>query len=482
MLRTLLCLATALGLALLATGAAQAQREPPPLPPGLKPPAPPPAEQGRGDPPPLPQGLEVQARGPVHEAFAEPGAPPTASPVVPKQPPAPIEELPPEQRPAGEGVQWIPGYWQWDDERSNHIWVSGCWRLPPPGKVWLPGRWQQGSGGWQWVAGNWVDAQQSEVQLLPPPPPLKQEAVPQLSPGQVYEPGCWIYRARDYVWRPGFAVTVPKDWVWVSAQYTWTPAGCLFVEGHWDYPLRARGLLFAPVAFASPVVRVTQYVPHYVVREECLLGSLFVRPNCHHYYFGDYFETRYEKLGFVPWTRYRIAGPVCDSLFGYYRLHAGDRGWEQSLQSLYAARYAGQALRPPRTLIEQETFIRTTAVERKLTVNQVQQVTVLAPLLQYEIAGGKLEKLRREDIAGYRQSAAALAQFGQEFQRRESQVFSESRRAGTEGFAEGPLVVKWDKGHPHGGPPGQLKKLLAPPPFPGEDNHKGEKHKKEKDK
>src|SRR5437868_9836534 len=131
-------LAAALGLVLLPLPAL-AQREPPPLPPGLKPGTPPPsAPQGQRDPPPLPPGLEVQARGPVHEAFAEPGTPPTATPVVPKPPPAPLEELPPGERPADEGVQWIPGYWQWDEERNDYIWVSGCWRVPPPGKAWLP--------------------------------------------------------------------------------------------------------------------------------------------------------------------------------------------------------------------------------------------------------------------------------------------------------------------------------------------------------
>src|SRR5262249_14998235 len=154
-------------------------------------------------------GAEVQARGPVHEAFAEPATPPSAAPILPKQPPAPIKEVPPEQKPAEKGAQWIPGYWQWDEERNNFLWVSGCWRIPPPGKVWLPGRWQQASGGWQWVSGSWVDAKQSEVDLLPPPPAPRKEDIPRLGPGQVYEPGCWVYREKGYVWRPGFALAVP---------------------------------------------------------------------------------------------------------------------------------------------------------------------------------------------------------------------------------------------------------------------------------
>src|SRR5436305_15334078 len=53
-------------------------------------------------PPPGPQGSEVQARGPVHEAFATlTGDPAPARPVA-KRPPAPLEEIPPEEKPEGD--------------------------------------------------------------------------------------------------------------------------------------------------------------------------------------------------------------------------------------------------------------------------------------------------------------------------------------------------------------------------------------------
>src|SRR5205807_4620087 len=69
-----------------------------------------------------PQGVEVMARGPVHEAFAEPtNTRPEPSPVIPKQPPDPVEELPPEQKPEGNNVQWISGYWAWDDATSDFL-------------------------------------------------------------------------------------------------------------------------------------------------------------------------------------------------------------------------------------------------------------------------------------------------------------------------------------------------------------------------
>ena len=73
-------------------------------------------------------------RGPVHEAFAQPVVfDPEPGEIVPKQPPEAIEEVPPEEKPEGEDVVWIPGYWSWDDDSDTFLWVSGLWRMQPPG-------------------------------------------------------------------------------------------------------------------------------------------------------------------------------------------------------------------------------------------------------------------------------------------------------------------------------------------------------------
>ena len=71
--------------------------------------------------------------------------------MVPKQPPGSIEEVPPDQKPAGDNVIWIPGYWAWDDDRSDFLWVSGIWRTPPEGKQWVAGYWREQGDNWQWV-------------------------------------------------------------------------------------------------------------------------------------------------------------------------------------------------------------------------------------------------------------------------------------------------------------------------------------------
>src|SRR4051812_21229566 len=70
-------------------------------------------------------GVQVLTQGPIHEAFAEPVVyDPRPGPLIPKQPPAPIEEMPPEQKPEGDNVQWVPGYWAWDDSRNDFLWIS----------------------------------------------------------------------------------------------------------------------------------------------------------------------------------------------------------------------------------------------------------------------------------------------------------------------------------------------------------------------
>jgi len=118
------------------------------------------------------EGVEVLARGPLHEAYAAPlDTQPKESPLVRKEPPEPIEEQPPDQRPEGDNIVWIPGYWAWDGETADFLWISGFWREAPPGRRWVAGHWQKVSDeGWRWMSGFWALEQQEEVLYVPPPP------------------------------------------------------------------------------------------------------------------------------------------------------------------------------------------------------------------------------------------------------------------------------------------------------------------------
>src|SRR5262249_3547820 len=180
-------------------------------------------------------------------------------------------EQPPDQKPEGENVGWIPGYWAWDDERSDFLWVSGFWRDVPPDRKWVPGTWQQVEGGFQWTPGFWAEEGLQEVSYVPPPPETVERGPSTPAPAEdsTYVPGCWVYRKTRFVWRPGFWVPFRPGWVWPPARYVWSPAGCVFVEGFWDHPLYDRGLLFAPVRLERALLaRRWAFTPTFVVQPD----------------------------------------------------------------------------------------------------------------------------------------------------------------------------------------------------------------------
>lgn len=379
------------------------------------PPLAPPEGAAQPNDPQMPDGMEVLARGPVHEAFATTAEPPSATPVVPKKPPEPIEELPPDQKPDGENVQWLPGYWHWDDDANQFIWISGFWRAVPPGRIWVPGTWREVRGGWQWVPGFWQEPQpqqplQPQIEYLPQPPESIEvgPSIPAPTATSFYVPGTWVWRGR-FVWRPGCWIEYRPNWVWVPAHWRWTPVGYVFVEGYWDYPLATRGVLFAPVAFTQPIyVQPTfVYTPAYVVSEPCMVGALFVRRGWGCYFFGDYFAPRYTTLGFSAWCGTLGSGGSFsigfgvgrnwgyDPLWSYYSLaYRATPGWSVGIAGLYGGRFAGTVPRPPVTLVQQNTIINNitnvnvrnvtnniTVVNKNVRVNNtnITDVAMLAP-------------------------------------------------------------------------------------------------------
>lgn len=371
-------------------------------------------------PPPAPQpqpGVEVQTRGPIHEAFLEPATdrqPP--SPIVPKKPPEPIPELPPEQKPEGDSVMWIPGYWAWDDDRQDFLWVSGVWRAPPPNHTWVPGYWQQADGGWQRISGYWSPIGQESVTAYPPPPDPVEEAVPPApDANSFYVPGIWNYVEGQYRWRPGFWTGIQAGWVWSPDCYLWTPAGYVFVSGFWDHDLDNRGLAFAPVVIPPQVYAQANWVyrPSYALNLGGLLGSLFVNPRWHGYYFGDYFDPAYARRGYVPWVSYQMAGTAHSPFYSYMRWqNRNNARWEQELHNSYRARAEGSMVRPPRTLAEQERHVKAGKLPGR----------VVSPLNHWDGKPLKLGGVSREHVQQSQRNAEQWRALSQHRQRVEVPV------------------------------------------------------------
>ena len=267
----------------------------------------------------VPEDGAAMLRGPVHEAFAEQFTTnPTPSEIVGKEPPEPINEEPPEFRPEGENIQWIPGYWGWDVQSEDFIWVTGVWRALPPDQQWIAGYWTKTDDGWQWISGFWTTTTSEELVYLPQPPETIEAGPSTQAPGDDYFwiPGNWQYNQNQYNWQAGYWSQGYDDWVWIPNRYVWTPSGCIYRDGYWDYGIQARGTMFCPMTFRSGYRQT--FRPRYLVETGPLwLANLFVNPGLNHYYFGNYYGYRGNRQ-LYPWVNYYQRSRGYDPLFSYY--------------------------------------------------------------------------------------------------------------------------------------------------------------------
>jgi hypothetical protein len=312
-------------------------------------------------PPPEQEQPEVLTSGPVHEAFAEPvNLEPQAGLVVSEEPPAQIQEVSPDEKPAGSQYVWVPGYWAWDASRNGYIWVSACWRAAPPKTYWVPGYWARVPEGWEWIPGFWAPVANQRIEYLPAPPAI--ESVDPLGPppsaDHIWVPPCRYWYEGHYIVRAGYWLRGQPGWVWVPSHYTWTPRGYVFVPGHWDYALDRRGVLFAPVYFPRHVHARPgfSYRLSIVVDLGVLRVNLFTYPRYSHYCFGDWYDDAFVRIGIRPrWESERIR--VCyDPIYHYDRWQhiRTDPHWVETERHEYDLRRADRDLRPPRTYHEME--------------------------------------------------------------------------------------------------------------------------------
>ena len=420
-------------------------------------------------------GGEVLTQGPVHEAFAEPVVfDPIASPLIPKEPPPPVEELPPDQRPEGQDVQWISGYWAWDDSRGDFLWISGIWRDIPPGRQWVPGYWSQAQEGFQWVPGTWALLDQGEAEYLPAPPQSLEMGPnsPAPSADVTWAPGCWYYQEERYIWRPGYWVPVQEDWLWVPAHYVWSPYGYLFVEGYWDRPIVQRGLVFAPVYFAQPVYRQPNFVfaPTIGIVATALISNLFVRPSYNQYYFGDYYAPNYTQAGIVPWYQFHQSRRGYDPIYSYYAsVNRNNPGWGNELRQQYDYRRDHVDARPPRTFVQQNIVerqrvnIRQKNVTNVTTINNIitnNNVEIGRPIGQIAAnpRGGqryeRLNEVRRKEIQTLQVTQREFRERRASLESRPIQARSpgESRPRRVE-WARSPIASQAREDSGRGGPP-----------------------------
>ena len=368
------------------------------------------------------QDFETLTRGPLHEAFAELiVSDPSPGLVVSPEPPAPINELAPEFRPEDEDAIWIAGYWGWDEQREDFIWISGVFRVPPDGHQWVPGYWHQVKNGWQWVQGFWIEDVAESIAYLPPPPKTLENGPSSLSPGvnYFYIPGNWSQApTSSYQWTAGYWHPLQEDLIWIPSQVVWTPSGCVFVNGYWDRRLPMRGICFAPVSIPRSTYSRPGWSlrPNVVLDSQVVLHNLFVQPRYNHYVFGDYYGLPAGQRSVVPAYVYHQSRGSSDPLVSFYAAYNARQG--QDMIRWYGNQYADlsrhPSKRPPQiwspTISVNESGTKQIHIAHSLDqFNGLEGVPKLSPLT----AGLQQETLKRDlDRKQFSQERKAMEQKG----------------------------------------------------------------------
>jgi len=397
------------------------------------------------------QGAEELTRGPVHEAFAKSvGFDPEPGILVKSAPPDLIEEIPPDQRPGGDNIAWIPGYWGWDEEQTEFIWISGVWRNLPPDRQWVPGYWGNSNKQWQWTSGYWDEGDSQEVAYLPRPPKSVESGPNVAAPSNndSWIPGNWVYRDTRYAWTPGYWEPARANWVWTPGHYQWTHNGYIFVGGYWDYAVANRGVMFAPVRFRGDTYRRPgySYTPLMVISLNVFANHLFVRPSYGHYYFGDYYSPKYRNEGYYDSYSYSTGRRGYDPIYAYNRWdHRDDRNWERNRRDRFVYYRDNEAERPPRTWA---AFQALSDNGRRGDGDDFQIAQPLASYVESRKADRPFQKVNKEGREKLMEQREQVREFGKKRQQIESRASEtgdkegEERKVTREKFDRSPLIAR----------------------------------------
>lgn len=227
----------------------------------------------------------------LHEAYVPRDNGPPIFSAVGAVPPATMAELPPAQEDLQ--TKWMPGYWAWSPNNKNFIWITGAWRVPPPGMTWVPGEWLFfDTLGWAWLNGFWAQkplSQLAPIDLAPEDPAQEKPGFPDSS-NYFWNPGYWSFKSAEkkYEWMSGNWELLEASWILVPAHYEWRPSGYVFVPAYWDWPINLRGQAYHPVSVAK-LSRDESFTPTVKLDDKQIYHALIVRyPDylylCHHIY------------------------------------------------------------------------------------------------------------------------------------------------------------------------------------------------------
>ncbi|APW60005.1 hypothetical protein [Paludisphaera borealis] len=281
--------------------------------------------------------------GPLHESFLSPRKDREPQRIE-KSPPPDVIERPALDPPNSKAV-WIEGYWEWNPGRKDFVWVTGSWRVPPPGRFWVNGFWKRDDKGWYRVSGFWSDRKTDRVNYRKTGPPA---ARPDDDPGEppasatsdcFYVPGQYYPDGDGVVWKKGFWTNTQPGWSWVPASWIRQPEGWLFQEGFWDRTLEDRGTLFAPAEITQGENGTADlsYQPYTTVSPE-MYGQLYGAFGRSNSYYDGYPGVSYDDDGrFYGYANY---GNL-DGYYGYLDYPFYGNGYPYYAAPLTYAAYGG---------------------------------------------------------------------------------------------------------------------------------------------
>lgn len=252
------------------------------------------------------QTIQTHENGPVHEAFITKVNGSLLIEAINKKPPEPLKESVPKQRDMQ--AEWIPGYWYWDIQFNDFVWVSGVWRRPPPGHQWNFGFWKKYDQEWVRIPGYWSRSpeQYTDYIQVPPPNQLDENMSPAINSNYFWVPGhwCFIFQNNEYRWVSGYWEELDPLWVFVPSHYVWRPGGYVYVPAYWDWTIEERGTPYASVSVDPDFRYQIVYEPVLIVQPEGVIRSIF--PN-----YPDYLSFMHHHYHYHPdfWRAFCCSPP-----------------------------------------------------------------------------------------------------------------------------------------------------------------------------
>lgn len=229
------------------------------------------------------QTIQPYENGPVHEAYVTPVSAELLLDAVEFEPPEPLNERIPKQLDIQ--AEWISGYWKWDLNANDFVWVSGVWRRPPPGHQWIAGFWKKYDQEWVRIPGYWSRIPEQNVDFIsmPPPDSIDENMAPPPSSNYFWVGGHWyfMFDKHEYHWVSGHWEEFDSQWVLVPAHYIWRPGGYVYIPAYWDWPIEERGTAYASVIIDPDYRYRVAFEPILILKPEKIVKQLFL-------YYPDY--------------------------------------------------------------------------------------------------------------------------------------------------------------------------------------------------